>query len=91
MAEDKRKKHFKGRRDALKTLATVPVLGAMAYGVYKKIKTNVRNVWRPICSVLRKSRFRRLLSMEKIRIGIIGYGIRGTQLMQALGFATPNK
>ena len=28
---------------------------------------------------------------KKIRIGIIGYGIRGTQLMQALGFATPQQ
>jgi len=24
-----------------------------------------------------------------IRLGIIGHGIRGTQLMQAIGFATP--
>ena len=65
MAEDKKKRSIsKGRRDALKTLATIPVLGAMAYG-YIKIKTNVRNVWQPICSVLRKNRFRRLLSMGK--------------------------
>jgi len=28
-----------GRREALKTLATIPVLGAMAYGVYQKKKT----------------------------------------------------
>ncbi len=26
----------KGRRDTLKTLATVPILGALAYGVYQK-------------------------------------------------------
>lgn len=39
MAEDKKKRSIsKGRRDALKTLATIPVLGAMAYGVYKKDK-----------------------------------------------------
>lgn len=25
-----------GRRDFLKSLATVPLLGAMAYGIYKK-------------------------------------------------------
>ena len=28
----------KGRRDTLKTLATVPILGALAYGVYQKRK-----------------------------------------------------
>ena len=33
----------KGRRDALKTLATVPVLGALAYGVYKTRKNALRN------------------------------------------------
>ena len=27
-----------GRRDALKALATVPLLGAMAYGVYQRQK-----------------------------------------------------
>jgi hypothetical protein len=36
----------KGRRDTLKTLATVPILGALAYGVYQKRKDalRVRNI-----------------------------------------------
>ena len=33
----------KGRRDALKTLATVPVLGALAYGVYKTRKNALQS------------------------------------------------
>ena len=33
-----------GRRDAIKALATVPVLGAMAYGVYRKRKEELRNI-----------------------------------------------
>ena len=37
-SEENKKPASQGRRDALKTLATVPVLGAMAYGVYKKRK-----------------------------------------------------
>ena len=32
-----------GRREALKTLATIPVLGAMAYGVYQKKKKEHNN------------------------------------------------
>ena len=48
----------KGRRDALKTLATVPVLGALAYGVYKTRKNALqsrkmvsRSVWVSSASV----------------------------------------
>ena len=38
-----KKTHSEGRRNALKTLATIPVLGAMAYGVYKKKTTENKN------------------------------------------------
>jgi len=80
-----------GRREALKTLATVPVIGAMAYGVYKKrqkenynkIAGNLFNV-DPAPVAERKS-----VDGEVIRIGIIGYGSRGSYLMRSLGFATP--
>src|SRR5690554_3641262 len=81
-----------GRRDAIKAMATVPVLGAMAYGVYRKRKAESVN--RNAASMFR---FRSDIApyqppvsdAEVIRIGIIGFGIRGAQLMQALGFATP--
>jgi predicted dehydrogenase len=80
-----------GRRDALKTLATVPVLGAMAYGVYKKKKHEHSN---KIGSTLFNfdtdpAIIERQTDGKTIRLGIIGFGIRGSQLMQALGFATP--
>jgi len=81
-----------GRRNALKTLATIPVLGAMAYGVYKK-KTieNKNHLAGSIFNTdatpdVKPVRF----GGKKIRIGIIGYGGRGAYLLQALGFATPN-
>ena len=78
------------RRDALKALATIPVVGAFGYGVYKKIDRD--NEFK------RKSSFLKFntdpiippdMSGQKIRIGLIGFGIRGKQLMQALGFAEP--
>jgi predicted dehydrogenase len=83
------------RRDILKGFATLPVLGAFGYGVYRK--WNVDRLKRnaivnelgidmgdpAMDSHLQKS------DGEKLRIGIIGYGIRGEQLMRAAGFAKP--
>lgn len=90
-AEDKQPD--KGRRDALKTLATVPVLGALAYGVYRKRKEAVKD--RNISDVFQVSnRKASFLEPQKdgrqIRLGIIGFGIRGKQLLRAAGFAEPS-
>ena len=82
------------RRDVLKGLATVPVLGAMAYGTWRKTRQEH----------LRAHKLAKELNMssdekeyapfkhdgDTIRIGLIGYGIRGTQLMKAAGFAHPD-
>ena len=74
----------KGRRDALKTLATVPVLGALAYGVYKTRKNALQS--RNISAVFLEPQ----KDGKQIRLGIIGFGIRGKQLMRAAGFAEPS-
>ncbi|MEN9920049.1 MAG: hypothetical protein RL662_2485 [Bacteroidota bacterium] len=82
----------KGRRNALKTLATLPVLGAMAYGVYKKQKyTNALNDIGDVFSLSNDKPAIPALQQDgkQIRLGIIGCGIRGKQLLQAIGFATP--
>lgn len=86
------RKVSQGRRDALKAMATVPLLGAMAYGVYRKKK--VEGVNRDAAQMFRfrsdAAPYTSPSSDAKIiRLGIIGFGIRGEQLMQALGFATP--
>ncbi|MDD4158378.1 MAG: Gfo/Idh/MocA family oxidoreductase, partial [Proteiniphilum sp.] len=81
-----------GRREAIKALATVPVLGAMAYGVYRKKKQETRNI-----TSANMFHFNSEISPlsplapdgKTIRLGIIGSGIRGKQLMIALGFGTP--
>ena len=91
--EDKPGKEVsQGRRDTLKALVAVPVLGAMAYGVYQKKKKELTNrdaaeMFRMKSDVAPYSPT--VSDAAIIRLGIIGYGIRGTQLMQALGFATP--
>lgn len=83
--------HSEGRRNALKTLATLPVLGAMAYGVYKKKSTENKNqLAGDIFKVDAAPVSLKVQSNgKKIRIGIIGCGGRGTYLMEALGFSTP--
>lgn len=82
-----------GRRDAIKAMATVPVLGAMAYGVYRKRKKEMSNVTSADMFHFQSDRasITPLTSDGKtIRLGIIGTGIRGKQLMIALGFGTPH-
>ena len=85
-------KKNKGRREALKTLATIPLLGAMAYGVYKKNKQEhssrlVANMFNFPSEPSPKSEI--TSDTQQLRLGIIGYGIRGSSLVKALGFATP--
>lgn len=81
-----------GRRDALKAIVTVPVLGAMAYGVYRKktgehTRRNAAGIFHFQSDVM--PYMPTSSDADMIRVGIIGFGIRGSQLMQALGFATP--
>ncbi len=82
------------RRDALKALASVPVLGAMAYGVYKKTKfdqakRNLGDLFK-LDPITPPSAQQMQPDGKAIRLGIIGYGIRGRHLLKAAGFAEPS-
>ena len=97
MASDDNKNKGKatkiGRRDVIKTLATVPLLGAVAYGLVKTRKTafldrDISDVF-PI-SNKNASFLNPVPGGKQIRLGLIGFGIRGKQLMRALGFAEPS-
>lgn len=82
------------RRDILKGLATVPVLGAVAYGLYKK-KSYDRFLKSAITQELNMSTNEPVAPPksegEEIRIGLIGFGIRGKQLAKAIGFVHPKQ
>ncbi len=85
----------KSRRDVIKSLATVPVLGAFAYGYYKKKKydrTLNSEILKELGMDQRSPEHEAPVSSggRKIRIGIIGYGIRGNQLMKGAGFVHPD-
>jgi len=81
-----------GRREVIKTLATVPLLGAMAYGAFKTRKKEL--LGRDISDVFHISNKEAVFIQpqadgKQLRLGLVGFGIRGKQLMRALGFAEP--
>jgi predicted dehydrogenase len=83
-----------GRRDLIKGLATLPIVGAFAYSAYKKksydnlLNQNLRQV--VDLSHQSPAFFETQHKTPAIRLGIIGYGIRGEQLLRAAGFAQPS-
>lgn len=91
MATDKNL--FKGfsRRDILKGLAGIPVVGAVwAAGYNSTQKNKLEREY-----LLEKLNIKATpppasgpMSGEPLRIGLIGFGIRGEQLVRSLGFAT---
>ncbi|HEX2920481.1 MAG TPA: Gfo/Idh/MocA family oxidoreductase [Bacteroidales bacterium] len=95
MEEDKnRNKHSISRREVIKNLATVPVLGAVAYGLYKK-RTSDQFFRNSISEELNMSTDSPMAAPvsegKEIRIGLIGFGIRGKQLAAGLGFVHPDQ
>ncbi|MDA3822951.1 MAG: Gfo/Idh/MocA family oxidoreductase [Bacteroidales bacterium] len=93
--EDKAKNTYKiDRREALKGFATVPALGALAYGVWRKKKLDhYRN--HQLRQELNMSssthgEAKKIWDGEPVKLGIIGYGIRGKQLLKGAGFALPS-
>lgn len=84
------------RRNILKAFAAVPVLGALGYGVLRK-KNYDNDIRDQIVKELGISYDPPVLPTIKgvdmskpLRVGIVGYGIRGEQLMRAAGFAHPS-
>ena len=70
----------------------MPVLGAMAYGVYKKTKRERSNRFvSEMFHFQENPEPAKISDGDVVRLGIIGIGIRGFDLMQAIGFTTPEK
>jgi len=90
--QDKGKKKI-NRRDVLKGMATVPVLGAFAFGVWRKKKLDhYRNhaLRQELnMSSLAPAEAKKIWDGEALRLGLIGYGTRGEQLLRGAGFAHP--
>ncbi len=87
-----KEKNKMNRRDALLGLATIPVAGAffLSASAKKRQDEAVRNQILSELNVKAASPPESgPMSGDPLRIGIIGFGIRGEQLARALGFATP--
>ncbi len=83
------------RRDIVKGLTTVPVLGAFAYAFYRKRKYD-RQIKRSILENISLPESQPLEDMKsvkgkKVRLGLIGFGIRGPQIASAAGFMHPEQ
>ncbi len=89
---NKKREVSKSRRDVIKTLATAPVLGAMAFAVYNEKKADdKKSIAQHIFDIKEQpATINAQVEGKKIRLGIIGYGGRGSYLMLALGFALPS-
>lgn len=83
------------RRDIVKGLTTVPVLGAFVYAFYRKRKYD-RQIKRSILENVSLTQSDPLDDLKavkgrKIRLGLIGFGIRGPQIASAAGFMHPDQ
>lgn len=79
------------RRDLLKGLATLPVLGFLGWGLYRQ-KTHYAEVSRNMLekvSVQVPDAFPPLVPGKKLKIGIVGFGGRGRYLAKAMGLIHP--
>jgi predicted dehydrogenase len=97
--EDSEKQNSKkgvGRREVLKSLATIPFVGALLYGAFRKKslqhyrqtrlieELNLGSINEPVAFTPVSSG-----NNDVLRVGVIGFGIRGEQLLRAAGFAHP--
>ncbi|GAB4417435.1 MAG: hypothetical protein OHK0039_27780 [Bacteroidia bacterium] len=78
------------RRDLLKGLAALPVLGLFGLGTWSKNRYDAELKEQILRELNIEAKVPPLpdLAGDPIRLGIIGFGIRGEQLMRALGFAS---
>ncbi|MBM3421162.1 MAG: Gfo/Idh/MocA family oxidoreductase [Bacteroidetes bacterium] len=81
------------RRDILKGLATVPVLGAFAYAFIRKRRYDAllrRNILNSVDMTATSPQSEPApVTGRRLRLGIIGFGIRGPQIAKAAGFLHP--
>jgi len=81
------------RRDLLKGLATLPILGAVGYGVYKKQELDMLSLKSKPEQITLKA-YNPIVEKEvpqgkKLKIGIIGSGGRGRAILEGAGFISP--
>ena len=82
------------RREIIKSLATIPVVGTVLYGWYKKKQfENLKLAATPkeISLYATNPTSEQNTDGKKLKIGIIGYGSRGSGIIRDAGFIHPEK
>ncbi|MCH8069181.1 MAG: Gfo/Idh/MocA family oxidoreductase [Candidatus Marinimicrobia bacterium] len=83
-----------GRREILKSLATLPVVGVLFYNVWKKLRRDALRKTNLLSDLVKEHKAPAVVSPKNsgkyLRIGIIGYGGRGQHLVRGAGFAAPD-
>ena len=81
------------RRELLKGLATLPVLGAFFASLWAKYRRDAMKKSALLQDLIKEKKAPAVVSSignhERLRIGVIGYGGRGSHLVRGAGFATP--
>ena len=82
------------RREILKGLATVPVLGFFFVKFWKKMRLDKLKKSNLLQDLVKQKKAPAVVSSignnDHLRVGIVGYGGRGSHLTRGLGFATPD-
>lgn len=93
MDDTNKGKYRLSRRDVIKAIATVPVLGAFGYGLMEKMAHQTEQTFdmaRELgLNLYDDPKAQSSSGGETLRLGIIGAGGRGRHLLQAAGFAHP--
>ena len=82
------------RRDIIKGLVTLPAIGGVLFSAYRKrkyesvLKSDLFNEVGVNADINPSQQPKQVNRGQQIRLGIIGFGIRGEQLVRASGFAT---
>ena len=82
------------RRELLKGLATVPVLGAFLVALWQKMRMDALKKSNLLSNLIQEKTPPAVVSdlsnTKHLNLGIIGYGGRGHHLVRGAGFATPD-
>ena len=92
MSDKLNEKMDQKRRDFLKGLATVPVLGFFLVNLWAKLRRDALKRKNLLTDLINEKKAPAIVSKlsdsKHLNIGIIGYGGRGAHLVRGAGFAT---
>ena len=92
MSENQNKQpNDQNRREFIKALATVPVLGLFFANLWKKIKVESIKRSNLLADLIDEKKapavVKKITDSKHLNIGVIGYGGRGGHLVRGAGFA----